>query len=82
MANSVWSSKTPRTIWSSREDSDNERAIATHACSLNIAEPDACRRGRACLMLLRRLFTVPDAMSDGNPPALYALLGALCRDRA
>jgi len=66
MANSVRSSKKPRTIWSSRGDSSSERAISTHACSLNIAELGACRRERASLRLFARLFTAPISMSYGK----------------
>lgn len=49
MVKSVWSSQTPRTICSSRDDNVSERAISAHACSLN--EQMA---GEACY--LRRSF--------------------------
>ena len=66
MANSVRSSKKPRTICSSRGDSLSERAISTHACLLNIAVLGACRRERASLLLFARLFTTPSSMSHGK----------------
>jgi hypothetical protein len=70
MANSVRSSKKPRTIWSSRGDSSSERAISAHACSLNIVELGACRRERASLRLFARLFTTPGLMSHGKAAVL------------
>ena len=66
MASSVRSSKTPRTIWSSRADSLSERAISAHAGSLNIVELGACRRERASLRLFARLFTTPSSLSHGK----------------
>ena len=59
MANSVQSSKMPHTIWSSRVDSLNERAISSHACPDSIVEHGAGRRERPALPGLTRLFTPP-----------------------
>jgi len=66
MAASVRSSKTPRTIWSSRGDNVNERAISFHACSLKMAEPNACRRERAFRPVVARLFTMPSLTIFGE----------------
>ena len=75
------SSKMPRTICRSRGDNANERAISVHACSLNIAEPNACRRERAFCPRLSRLFTIPSLTTlwRDSPSIVHALRCILAR---